>query len=85
MERDPTQYELEGEVAAMQFAAGRSVTELAADWERDIAWVEGAVRRMLLLQIPQRVGGLKPARSQAREERDGEQMRLDELQASLEL
>lgn len=79
------QDELDGEVAAMQFAAGRSMAELAEDWERDVAWVEAAVRKALLASIPQRDGGLKPARDGVRAERDEERMRLEELQGSLEL
>jgi hypothetical protein len=85
MARDEEPDGLEGEVAAMQFAAGRSMVQLAEEWERDIAWVEAAVRRALLEQIPQRVGGLKPSRAHSRTERDEEQMRLDELQFGLEL
>lgn len=85
MEPDPDQDALDGEVVAMQFAGGRSVARLAEDWERDVAWVEAAVRRALLEQIPQRVGGLKPSRAHIRTERDEEQMQLDGLQARLEL
>ncbi len=76
---------LDREVAAMQFAGGRSMAQLAEYWERDISWVEAAVRRALLQQIPQRVGGLKPSRDGARAERSDEQSRLDEQQGLLEL
>ena len=76
---------LSGEVAAMQFAAGRSVADLAEEWEQSTAWVEAAVRRALLAQIPQRDGGLKPSRAESRAERSEEQMRLDALQGRLEL
>lgn len=76
---------LEGEVAAMQFAGGRSMAQVAADWERDIAWAEEAVRRALLRTIPERAGGLMPARDGCREERGRERERLEELQGSLEL
>jgi hypothetical protein len=54
------------EVAAMQFAGGRSILQVAAEWERDADWVEEAVRRALLERIPQRSGGLKVSRTETR-------------------
>lgn len=81
---DAEQEELEGEVAAMQFAAGRSMEQVAVEWERDVAWVEEAVRRALLASIPERVGGLKAARDPGRGERSAARSRLEEMQRRLE-
>ncbi len=78
------QESLEAEVVAMQFAAGRGIADLALEWEHDATWVEAAVRRALLEQIPQRVGGLKPSRDGVRARRSEEAALLDELQGSLE-
>lgn len=58
--------EAAGEVVAMQFAGGMSIARLAEEWERDAAWVEAAIRRALLATIPQRDGGLKVSRAEAR-------------------
>jgi hypothetical protein len=85
MEPDRDQDALDAEVVAMQFAGGRSLAQLAVDWERDIAWVEAAVRRALLEQIPQRAGGLKPSRANSRTERELEVAAATGLQGSLDL
>ena len=61
--------EVAGEVAAMQFAGGKSIAELAVEWEQQAGWVEAAIRRALLELIPRSDGGLKPARMGAREQR----------------
>ena len=74
-----------GEVAALQFAGGRSIAQVAAEWERDASWVESAIRRKLLEQVPQRAGGLKPARDAGRAERCEERRCREELQESLQL
>jgi hypothetical protein len=58
-----------GEVAAMQFAGGMAIAEVAALWERNAAWVEEAIRRALLESIPRRDGGLKAPRAEVRSER----------------
>jgi hypothetical protein len=50
------------EVAAMQFAGGMSVRQVAEQWERDADWVEAAIWRALLETVPKRSGGLKAAR-----------------------
>ena len=81
----PQQDELDGEIAAMQFAGGRSLAQLAVDWDRDIGWVEVAVRRALLATIPQREGGLKPAREVGRRERREEASNAMEQQGVLNM
>lgn len=58
------------EVVAMQFAGGRSVAELAEEWDRDRGWVEDAIRQALLETIPRRDGGLKSTRAETRAERE---------------
>ena len=57
------------ELAAMQFAGGRSIGSLAEEWDRSPAWVEEAIRRALLKSIPVRDGGEKPLRAVERAER----------------
>ena len=57
------------EVAAMQFAGGMSIAQVAVLWERDADWVEVAVRQALLASIPVRDGGTKVSRVEARAER----------------
>lgn len=54
------------EVAAMQFAGGVPIAQLAEMWERDQAWVEEAIRRALLEYIPRRDGGLRATRVETR-------------------
>jgi hypothetical protein len=75
------------EVAAMQFAGGRLIAEIAAEWERDVAWVEEAIRHALLEMIPRCEGGLKIAREEARARRraaeDDEANALREAQGEL--
>lgn len=66
-----------GEVAAMQFAGGMTIAEVAAQWDREPRWVEQAIRNALLASIPRRDGGLKAPRV---EQRAG---RSDEAQAAL--
>lgn len=70
------------EVVAMQFAGGMSIARLAEAWERDAAWVEEAIRHALLETIPERDGGLKVSRTEARAAR--EEARTD-IQGELEL
>lgn len=72
------------EVAVMQFAGGMTMARVAEEWEHDAAWVEEAVRRALLRTIPQREGGLKPPRAEARAERSGELTAVKELQGQME-
>jgi hypothetical protein len=74
-----------GEVVAMQFAGGMSIAQLATDWERDTAWVEDAIRRALLATIPQRDGGLKVSRSEARAARSEELEEIRDSQGMLDL
>lgn len=57
------------EVAAMQFAGGMSVADVAAMWERSEAWVEAAVRDALLARISVREGGTKPTRVEVQAQR----------------
>lgn len=83
-ERNGLSDEAAGEVAAMQFAGGRSVAEVAAAWERDAAWVEAAVRRALRTHIPRRDGGLKETRAELRGERRDERDAVMCAQRSLE-
>lgn len=54
------------EVAAMQFAGGMSIAQVAEAWERDAEWVEDAIRQAMLEQIPERDGGLKASRTETR-------------------
>lgn len=72
------------EVVAMQFAAGRTIAELAEEWERDAEWVEEAIREAMLEAIPKRDGGLKPSRSEVRAARSQENEELRDVQAKLE-
>lgn len=64
------------QVVAMQFAGGMSIAELAAVWERDLEWVESAIRRAVLATIPERDGGLKAPRAEVRA------VRHEDLEAS---
>jgi hypothetical protein len=73
------------EVVAMQFAGGMSIAQLAEDWERDTAWVEDAIRRALLETIPQRDGGLKVPRTEARASRTEELEAIRRAQGVLDL
>ena len=57
------------EVAAMQFAGGMPAARVAELWDREIEWVEDAIRLALLGHIPKRNGGLKASRSELRAER----------------
>ncbi len=68
----------------MQFAGGMSIAQIAEQWERDVFWVEGAIRQALLASIPRREGGLKPPRTEMRAARKGEQDALCEMQSELE-
>lgn len=72
------------EVAAAQFAGGMSIAQVAAQWDRDAAWVEEAVRRALLMTIPRRDGGLKATRAEMRSERQWIEQAADGAQAELE-
>jgi hypothetical protein len=67
----------------MQFAGGLTIDEVAAQWERDAAWVEDAIRRTLLESIPQRAGGLRIPRSAVRAERSDEKHAAAGLQGML--
>lgn len=69
----------------MQFAGGRSIAQLAEEWDRDAAWVEESVRRALLESIPKRDGGMKPSRSEVRADRRGEHDAIRDAQGELEL
>lgn len=51
-----------GMVVGAQFAAGMSISRLAADWELTPEDVEELVRRELLRHVPRRNGGAKPPR-----------------------
>lgn len=72
-----------GELAAMQFAGGMSIAQLAEAWEREAAWVEEAIRRALLETIPERNGGLKFPRSEVRAERNEAREAAREAQGRL--
>jgi hypothetical protein len=72
-----------GEVAAMQFAGGMSIAELAVEWDRDVEWVERVVRRKMLEYIPRRDGGLKASRSEVRRQQSEEHRAASELQTDL--
>jgi hypothetical protein len=69
----------------MQFAGGRSIAQLAEEWQRDGAWVEESVRRALLASIPRRDGGLKPSRAEVRADRSGELAGIRDAQGELDL
>lgn len=71
------------EVAAMQFAGGMAISDVAAEWERDVEWVEAAVRRALLQSIPRRDGGLKASRTEMRAERHGMRQAVEGMQGKL--
>jgi hypothetical protein len=73
------------EVVAMQFAGGMSIARLAEAWERDAGWVEESIRRALLETIPQRDGGLKVPRAEARAERSEELEAARGVQGELDL
>lgn len=77
-------YEGAGEVAAMQFAGGMSIEHVASLWDREVEWVEDAVRRELLKFIPRRDGGLKATRTEQRAERHCMQQPAGSVQAKLE-
>jgi urease accessory protein UreF len=72
------------EVAAMQFAGGRSIVQVAAEWERDPQWVEEAVREALLERIPQRSGGLMVSRAETRAANSEALAAACEVQAELD-
>jgi hypothetical protein len=73
--------EAAGEVAAMQFAGGRTIADVAAEWERDAAWLEAAIRQALRVRMTEREGGLRPTRAAERAERNEG---AEELQAGFE-
>lgn len=75
--------EAAGEVAAMQFAGGKAIGEVAVEWERDVEWVEAAVRRALLQSIPRRDGGLKASRAETRTQHSEELAAVREAQGKL--
>ena len=60
------------EVAAMQFAGGMTIAQVADLWQRAAGWVEDAVRRALREQIPRKDGGLKEPRAETRAARSME-------------
>ena len=68
----------------MQFAGGRSIAQLADEWQRDAAWVEAAVRRALRASIPERDGGLKATRREIRAERQDVRATGRDAQAGFE-
>ena len=55
---------LAGEVAAMQFAGGMTVDDVAILLERDPEWLLEAIRQALLRMIPVRDGGTKRTRAE---------------------
>lgn len=67
----------------MQFAGGLSVKAVAEIWDRDVAWVEDAIRNAVLRRIPKRDGGMMPARATARAERSDEAAVLRAMQPEL--
>ena len=69
----------------MQFAGGKSIAQLAEEWEQSPEWVEESIRLALLESIPRRDGGLKPSRTELRAERCEERKALQELQSELDL
>lgn len=71
------------QVAAMQFAGGRLIAQLAEEWERDAAWVEEAIRQALRQTIPQRNGGVKVSRRVASKARSSQTASRTATQASL--
>lgn len=71
------------EVAAMQFAGGMSIAQVAEHWEREAQWVEAAIRAALLERIPRRDGGLKASRTETRAERNEEMQAAREAQGTL--
>lgn len=71
------------QVAAMQFAGGRSMAQVAEQWDRDLEWVEGAVRRVLLATIPERDGGTKVPRAEVQADRRMDAEQYEGLQAQL--
>lgn len=71
------------EVAAMQFAGGMAIAQIAEHWERDASWVEEAIRQALLKSIPKRDGGLKAPRAEMRGVRSEEIEALREVQQKL--
>jgi hypothetical protein len=76
--------EAAAEVAAMQFAGGISIARVAELWERDVEWVEGAIRRALLESIPRRDGGTKLSRTEARAMRHCMEQPVESVQGQLE-
>lgn len=75
--------EAAAEVAAMQFAGGKSIAEVAAEWEMEPERVEAAVRRALLATIPKYAGGLKPTRFEVRKRRGAKAKAAREAQREL--
>jgi hypothetical protein len=71
------------EVAAMQFAGGLAIAEVARLWQQDVDWVEKAVRGALLERIARRDGGLKASRTEMRAARRGSKA-FDSRQRELE-
>jgi len=80
---DAEQDDAAREVAAMQFAGGKSIADVAEAWERTADWVEESVRRALLAVIPRRDGGLKASRTEMRAERRAEQAAVEDRQVEL--
>ncbi len=76
--------EAAAEVVAAQFAGGKSVAQLAGEWERDAEWVEDAIRGAMLAAIPRRDGGMKASRAEERAERSGERHAIRGRQTRLE-
>lgn len=71
------------DVAAMQFAGGRSMAQVAEQWDREVDWVEAAVRRALLATIPARDGGTKQPRAEVQAERRMDAAQAEGLQPAL--
>lgn len=68
----------------MQFAGGMPAARVAELWDREIEWVEDAIRLALLGHIPKRNGGLKASRSELRAERNDAATAVRERQQELE-
>ncbi len=67
----------------MQFAGGRTIAQLSAEWEQPAEWVEEAIRLALRETIPQREGGSKAPRAQTRATARLEARELEESQCTL--
>jgi len=76
--------DVDGEIAAAQFAGGMSIAQVAREWDREAQWVESSIRQALLNYIPRRDGGLKATRTELRAMRSEEVQAARETQQKLE-